>query len=279
MSAWKYTLAIKKGSISYKICKLIFGSDGSYYVTSPYHRAGRAVLAKVTYAEGGPEQSVVKWDECLEVASATDDEGRIKLSHHPDGFVQFSGIGLASGKDERGQIRGLGTYSWCLDLEVHGVAFAVALRGLEEFELLSPGGDSVIEFDVGDLSALSTADFYILEAHYFPPHARRFVQKQQDGRLFIWAFHPWGLAHPLRVAFPPEDGPRQNFFGFHLFAQQAADNHPPSTFSLSSAVGNLHRTPKGQTVGETLHCVYPKPDIAIERTLDYMKDANREPIV
>jgi hypothetical protein len=39
-----------------------------------------------------------------------DDEYRLKLSHHPDGFVQFSGHGIKSGRNADGTPKGLGVF-------------------------------------------------------------------------------------------------------------------------------------------------------------------------
>jgi hypothetical protein len=98
------TIVVSKGGVSYKVCKVWFGADGSFYVTVPYHPARRAVFLKMTAdyttAQGG---QWVPHDGALEVAILDDDDGRPKLSCHPDGFCQFSGQGIVSGKDESGE--------------------------------------------------------------------------------------------------------------------------------------------------------------------------------
>lgn len=43
-----------------------------------------------------------------------DAKRRLKLSHHPEGFLQFSGHGVVSGRDAEGHIRGIGVKSWPL---------------------------------------------------------------------------------------------------------------------------------------------------------------------
>ena len=44
----KHTVVISAKGKSHKICKVWYGSDGSYYVTVPYHPANKAILLKQT---------------------------------------------------------------------------------------------------------------------------------------------------------------------------------------------------------------------------------------
>jgi hypothetical protein len=48
----RYTVAVRTGGIIFKVCRSWFGTDGSYYVTAPYHPDRSAFLAKccVNYA-------------------------------------------------------------------------------------------------------------------------------------------------------------------------------------------------------------------------------------
>jgi hypothetical protein len=129
----KYTIIYEKDGNRYKLCKMFFGNDGSYYVTSPYHPAHGAMLYKhtVNYALSEMELSL---EQAVDAAAAEDDKKRVKLSHHPDGFLQFSGQGIVSGKDAEGNIRGIGVMSWPLDHPVRGPAFGLTMYGLEHFE-------------------------------------------------------------------------------------------------------------------------------------------------
>src|SRR3954470_886414 len=117
-----YTVAYDDGNDVVDLCKILFGADGSYYVTAPYHPADRAIAAKATvnYAEGA---DLLSLDDALELAVLDDDERRLKVSHHPDGFLQFSGQGIRSGLDEAGQPKGIGTFSWPLTTPTLGPSF------------------------------------------------------------------------------------------------------------------------------------------------------------
>lgn len=134
--AGKYTIALKKDNVRYKLCKIFFGLDGSYYVTWPYHPANRAHLLKLTVNYALPEQDL-PLSEALDVGVLDDDERRLKLSHHLDGFLQFSGPGVTSGKDTSGVIRGMGVQSWPLTSPTIGPSFGVAIAGVERFDVLA----------------------------------------------------------------------------------------------------------------------------------------------
>ena len=81
-----------------KLCRLMLSDDGSYFVTVPYHRSDKGFLRKrrVNYANPMAALRV----EPQEVALLEDDDDRLKLSHHPSGFVQSQATG--SGPDATG---------------------------------------------------------------------------------------------------------------------------------------------------------------------------------
>ncbi len=135
MAKDNYLVIYEKNNIKHKICRVMFGSDGSYYVTSPYHPVNKAVLMKLTVKYGEyMEETQVSYKEALDMASLDDDDKRLKLTHHPSGFIQFSGQGIISGKDADGAPKGVGIQSWPLTQPVPGPSFGVALLGLEQFE-------------------------------------------------------------------------------------------------------------------------------------------------
>src|ERR1700730_5165226 len=97
----KFTILFEAGGDRFKVTKIWFGADGSYYVTCPYHPAQRAHLfvRTINYNDPAPPN---RPSQLLTEAVALDDRKRIKLSHHPSGFLQFSGQGIISGKNRDG---------------------------------------------------------------------------------------------------------------------------------------------------------------------------------
>ena len=196
----KYTIIYEKDGNRYKLCKIFFGNDGSYYVTSPYHPAEGAVLFKATvnYALSEMELSL---EQAVDVAAAEDDEKRIKLSNHPDGFLQFSGQGIVSGKDHEGNIRGMGVMSWPLDHPTRGPAFGLTMSGLEQFEKADRVKDIPCVFRHEELTPIPGPHVFLLEGYYLPALWRRFVRVRPNGNRIVPLFHSTGMVIELKAIF------------------------------------------------------------------------------
>lgn len=216
----KHTVVYEMSGERYKLCKIIYGTDGSYYVTSPYHQAKEAVLLKqtVNYALS---KMTLPAEEAIDLASATDDEKRIKLAHHPDGFLQFSGQGMVSGKDTAGNIRGIGVMSWPLDTPISGPAFGLTLFGLEHFEKANKIKDTPLVFTHDELTHMPGPNVFALERHYLPALWRRFVHEKEEGTKTISIVHPAGAVIELKAIFPLEQCALQNFCGLELYTYTA----------------------------------------------------------
>jgi len=255
----KYTVLYEKDGECYKLCKIIYGPDGSYYVTSPYHPSKEAMLAVVTvnYALSEMEISL---EEAIDLASVDDDERRLKLSHHPDGFVQFSGQGILSGKDTAGNIRGIGVMSWPLDEPVRGPAFGLSMFGLEHFERANKIKDTPLIFKDAEISSMPGPNRFALEGYYLPALWRRFIREKEDGSKTISLIHPTGAVLELKVIFPPEQCARQNFIGLELYTDTAGPESEGLTsgFTLSGSTGNLRKNEQEQVLGDGICCVYPR---------------------
>jgi hypothetical protein len=272
MSYGKYTVVYLTGGTSYKLCRIWFGADGSYYVTSPYHPDAKAWLFKVrvNYAL---EEMTVPLEELYDLASIDDDERCLKLAHHPDGFVQFSGRGILSGKAADGTIRGIGVMSWPLGRPVRGPAFGMAIRGVEHFQQASATGDETIVFSDAELSPLPAANTLILEGHYFPSLWRRFVRVEHDGRPTISVFHPAKAVLNLKVLFASPRCALDGFIGLELYSDKVADEFAASPrFTLSGPTGSLRKNLEGQWTAESIQCMFPRGDLRVERVLDYVMD-------
>ncbi len=89
---------------------MLIGQDGWYYVTLPYHESGRTLLFKhvINYASS---ENHLTLEDAQELGLLKDDDARLKFAHHPDGFLQFSGTGVLSGRHPlTGEPKGLGTF-------------------------------------------------------------------------------------------------------------------------------------------------------------------------
>jgi hypothetical protein len=67
-----YVVVYAAGGIRYKLCRVFFGHDGSYYVTCPYHSAGeQALVFKMTVNYARQTQDIT-FEEALDVAALDD---------------------------------------------------------------------------------------------------------------------------------------------------------------------------------------------------------------
>jgi hypothetical protein len=216
----------------------------------------------------------VPFEEFVDVASVEDDERRLKLAHHPDGFIQFSGRGVLSGKDANGVIRGMGIMSWPLDAPMRGPAFSITVRGVEQFAPAQDTVEGLVVFRYDDLAMPHLSHALILEGHYFPDVWRRFVRYNSTGEPIISVVHPAGAVLPLKAIFPSERCKRQGFIGLEVYGY-ATDNEegfPSPSFALATATGNVRENLEGELIAEGMYAMYPRSTIPTRRALDYLMD-------
>jgi len=271
----RYTVLYEGEGVRYKLCKIFFGPDGSYYVSSPYHPSEEAVLIKYTVNYALSEQRI-SMEQMLDSASAEDDEQRIKLSHHPDGFLQFSGQGIVSGKDAEGNIRGIGVMSWPLHTPVSGPAFVLSMFGLKHSEIANRVRDNPLVFKHEELTPMPRPNTFYLEGHYLPALWRRFVRTKEDGTKTISIVHPGGAVIELQVILPSERCALQNFLGieFYTVTSGAEREGVAAGFMLSGSTGNIRQNDQGQTLGDGIACIYPRrSSTEVLRSLNYQPPA------
>jgi hypothetical protein len=94
-----------------KVVQILPYKEGGFAVLTPYHTAGRGYLMKHPVDYATREMQIARADLVTEYSA----EDRVKLSIHPDGFVQFSGQDqgkIESGRDpETGEPKGLAIFT------------------------------------------------------------------------------------------------------------------------------------------------------------------------
>jgi len=279
MPQGNYRVLLEVDTRWHKLCRVFYGRDGSYYVTSPYREGDGAVLVKstVNYAKA---QTTVTFEELIDLASIEDEQHAVKLSHHPDGLVQFSGPGVRSGRDGQGNLTGMAVQSWPLDRPVAGPAFGLVIRGVKGFEIANHPCNDDVAFSEHELTLLPAPRIYVVEGHYFPPLWRRFVQTEVDATKRISILHPNGAVLRLRVLLPPEPCKRQGFLGLEIYSEplEMEMPNPEHGFILAGSTGNLRRNEQGELLGDGIWCMAPKGQMPARRSLDYGRP-NIPPVV
>jgi hypothetical protein len=129
----KHLIILDCGDVKRKFSKIMFTGDGSYSLTAPYHTAKKAVLTKTTF-NYDTDQQIVAFGDAIELAEL--DEGRLKITHHRSGFVQYSGDGVASGLDEDGKPKGLGVFSRPLEEVGSGPALGAGVQNVFDLNMI-----------------------------------------------------------------------------------------------------------------------------------------------
>jgi hypothetical protein len=258
----RYTVAYDCDGRTVDLCRIIFGGDGSYYVTAPYHPLDRALagIYTVNYAR----ENVIALSDAVELGVLDDDERRLKIAHHPDGFLQFSGEGIRSGRDASGHPRGIGLMSWPLRNPTFGPSFSLLFSDpLECGRKAEPGGAHVT-FKESDLHHLrkNMAGLRIT-GFYLPARWREFVYRATDGSYWLHLLHPNGQAlKRLRVVLAAVDAEYSGLLGLEALPHSLEGVGTGPQFILSTSTGNLRRNQDGDLLGDQLLCFYPQPDFS-----------------
>jgi hypothetical protein len=215
------------------------------------------------------KQTAVAFEEMIDRAGFEDDDRALKLSHHPDGFVQFSGDGVLSGKAEDGTIRGMGIQSWPLTRPVLGPAFGMTMRGIERFTVVEELDRDGVVFDWDTLFPGPHATSLNIEGFYFVERWRRFLRPGREGRPYIRFVHPSKAVIGATCLLPPVNCGLGGFLGMEAYLTDV-NAKPDPFFAMGGPTGDLHRNLNGELTAVALNCMYPRGELHVERPLEYM---------
>jgi hypothetical protein len=260
---YSYTIVVPFEGRRHKLCKVTFGSDCSYYVSIPYHGfAGSAMISKqtVNYAH---DTSVVPISKSIDLASATDEKRGLKLSHHPDGFVQFSGSGIISGPKKNG----LSVYSWPLSEPAWGPSFGLFVRDFQTFKS-DKVNDTACVFEL-PLHQNVRPNCVLIEGYFLSAENRKYIYRALDGDR-VEIEHPNGKPLTLLILEPPPECRDVGFIGMNCYFW--LDFEEPQQFlSLSSSTGNIRFNAEKEKLGDGLFCIFPPVGGIQMRSLDYVR--------
>jgi hypothetical protein len=214
---------------------------------------------RIRYGKHGEDIEIPK-EHILEYGYLEGVQNNLKLAHHPDGFIQFSGRGIRSGKDVNGYPKGLGVQAWPLSSFCAGPAFGMSIVGMQLFKKHEEivGGNTII-FDSSHYSHEAPLTTFVIEGHYFPGDCRQFIYPTSTGGLEITKIHPTGLSMPLKVVLPDPSCALGGFIGLRMYPHA---NHIfgdcECGFHLGSSAGNEVVDEQGVHWFEQLYCLYPR---------------------
>jgi hypothetical protein len=146
-----WRIIIDDGDGPRAISKILPLSDGGYSMLAPYHAANEGWLFKHDV-----DYSVQEMDSHFSEMQHFVASDRVKLSHHWDGFVQFSGENpqkIISGRDpQTGQPKGLAIMSAPIWRPItSGPTFGVVAWGMTDFKQVTQARDTDVVFDASEI--------------------------------------------------------------------------------------------------------------------------------
>lgn len=242
-----------------KIIKIISYRSGGFAVVLPYHGARCGYLVKQRLDYRNDELRISR--EEMEEYSASD---RVKLSFHPDGFVQFSGENpgrILSGLDpDTGEPRGLGILlEHPLNIPIaSGPTFGLSIWGLEDFATRDRGADQrAITLRDEDMyyrgCTPGTCNGYFIECFIFPEQYWAGVRKKRGELTLTLGALPFELGDAV-LDFRISPLEHQSLLLGFLISRARLKFPSPSGFAITSPSDRR----KGAPVAHALMATYPE---------------------
>lgn len=263
-----HLIAIRERGHLYKVCRIVFAKDGSYFVNVNYHNLTGARVLRMMVNYEAPEALPIS--DALDIGVSTKAYHQLKFSHHASGFAQFSGTGIVSGRDPTsGAIRGIGVDSFSPLQPQPGPAFGMRLAGVDRFEPIRPVQQPTCIFGRDDLAPFTGTASYCVEGLLFEAQHVTLVETSVGGTKSFRTRHPNGKLMRLRAVLPPASLKLPYFMGLRFYALRDDLQREKHSLIFSGPTGNLRRNGRGQRIGDGIFCHFPATDSDQGRSLDF----------
>jgi len=255
MKSNKTTIVFEKSGHEYKIFKLLYQTDGSYYVTAPYHKEDTAFLYKMEVDYRSTVQQI-SWNQAVEKMELEDENRCLKLSHHPTGFLQFSGSGVRSGLNPDGSPKGMGIQSWLHSKPPRGPAFGLSIKNIRSLkENTSIRSENLVIKDSEVVNGIDLNDL-IISAHYIPIEFVPYIFIENEVEYFSIT-HPSGTNIKLYVVRPDNLQNCVGFLGLNIQMAKLQHGENESGFIFSTSGGNFEYQDGKIIKGVCMYAIYP----------------------
>jgi hypothetical protein len=223
-------------------------------VTAPYHNQKKAFLCKAELDYQKYEQTI-SLSKTIENTALDDDDLALKISHHPDGFLQFSGNGVTSGKNPDGTPKGIGIQSWPLSSPPRGPAFGVAIKNYQDMAQSTRPDVEELCVDFETISGDDNDTNIIVEGFFIPKELESRIYRENNLE-YISIADPSGIIIKLHVVRPTKTNRYFGFIGLHIYIQALDAKWKDYEYIFSTSTGNLGFD--GNTTKATgLYAMYP----------------------
>lgn len=255
MRSNKTTLIFQKNERQLKLFKLIFHADGSYFVTAPYHKENSAFVFKAIVDYRKNTQST-PLDEMIDKMELDDEKLALKISHHPDGFLQFSGTNIRSGREANGTPKGMGIQSWNHDNPPHGPAFSMTIKNINF--LNSNDKVSQENYIINANTIIDGLEYedIAIEGFFIPINFMQYIFIE-GGIEYISLTHPSGINLKLHVIRPTSNSKCKGFFGISIQMIKLQFESIESGFAFSTSSGDVKLEDGRIIQGTCMYAIYP----------------------
>jgi hypothetical protein len=249
-----WTIQLSIGDEIYRLCRIWFDKDGTYSITAPYHQANAATAFRSFNLSAAKPRLIL--ETSVRSISLTDDDNRIRLSHHPDGTLEISSPDLQLGDEAD------------TSLTIHGSAMGDELGSMPSFRCtvhdpreFSPGDSmapETITFDSSLIAPPIEASSFLLDGAWFPADWREFLIRDDDNWIIRIVHGNRGVIS-LRGLLSSPDCENQGFLGIRVTRVRSQDGSGGGF--LLVGIGNK-RQEDGVDVTDELCCIYPGPPMS-----------------
>jgi hypothetical protein len=255
MKSNKTTLIFQKNEKQFKLFKLIFHPDGSYFVTAPYHQENSAFVFKAV-VDYRKHTQTTPFNEMIEKLELDDENLALKISHHSDGFLQFSGTNIRSGREADGTPKGMGIQSWRHDNPPHGPAFSITIKNINCLKLNDKISDENFIIDADTIADGLEFDDVSIEGFFIPINFIQYIFIE-NGREYVSLTHPTGLNLKLNVLRPVTNENCKGFFGINIQMVKLQFDSIECGFAFSTSTGDVKIQCGHIIKGTGMYAIYP----------------------
>lgn len=266
------TIILQDVETKYKLMKIFFTNDGSYAVTAPYHNQKKAFVCKATIDYTKGEYFTIDQNDMVETSILEDDKRTLKISHHPSGFLHFSGNGIRSGINvEDGTHKGIGVQSWTFDNPAPGPSFSVTINNYKNMEKSTKNKANELCIRTGMIKGISNDTIICVEGYFIPKIQESIIYKVDNAEYTVIK-HPSGGTLHLHVVRPTKIRNYYGFIGLHVYALRVHDGWKKFEYTFSTSSGDLVWEDGKMIKGNCLIATYPNMENQQLSSLNWMSD-------
>ena len=253
LSCGDWTVQLSKGGSDHRLCRIWFDEDGTYSIGIPYHRANTTTVFRALSMSGVERQAII--EESVREVALDDDQGRIRLSHRPDGTLQIWSPALEGFRSHESDLTIQGSQMGVELDSPPAPSFRCTFHELKGFASHSVEGEELVGFDCDSIAPWLSTDTFLLEGGYFSADWREFLMPEA-GSWVLRLVQPNRGVTALRALLSSSDCDTQGFLGIRIRRIDFRSSRGEGF--LLKGIGAT-REQDGISIREEICAIYPAP--------------------